>query len=124
MTAEIGVVPGSVMPEVPSSVVKYEVITEITPPEQHIIYDSISSDNVGIPDFQAIAKGLLARKKAEESSDHPSRADQFIPAHSFSLPLEFKEPPPYFLDACEWEIYSHRLDRINKRMEDQLRGTF
>lgn len=122
MAAEYGVVPGSVLSEVSSSVVDHEVSVQIPSAIQHTIYDG-NSDNVGDPDFQAIAEGLSARRQAE-STLVPSRADLFIPPYSISLPLDFKEPPAYFLNAEEWETYTDRLEKINKRMEDQLRGTF
>jgi len=38
----------------------------------------------------------------------PSRVNDFIPASSRDLPLDFQEPPPFFLDAEEWEVYSAR----------------
>jgi hypothetical protein len=85
--------------------------------------DEIQNDQVGSPDFKAIANGRSQRNQAGEDII-PSKADIFIPEHFSTLPIDFKEPPPYFLNAQEWEIYVRRKEKIENRIEEELLGTF
>ncbi len=126
MATEFGVVPGSVIPEVIPPVLEPGLTTDSSPQTDEVtLLDSTKQDSVGTPDFQQLAEGLSARRESEVSGTAiPSRADLFIPYYSSSLPLDFKEPPPYFLNAEEWEVYSHRKQVIDERMEEQLQGTF
>lgn len=53
----------------------------------------------------------------------PSRADIFISPGSTDLPYDFREPPPFFLDAQEWETYSDRKRIVENATREAITGT-
>lgn len=96
--------------------------TDSVQPQAPVVDSSI--DSVGSPDFAALAEGLAARREHPENPSIPSRADVFIPPHARDLAFDHTEPPPYFLNAEEWALYSDRKAEIERIREEELRGTF
>ena len=82
----------------------------------------LQPDNAGLPDYYNLAKKHSFLRLSRDTNDR-SKADYYIREEAIGLPVGFKEPLPFILDAEQWAIYSERKSRIVQRMNESLLGT-